>query len=227
MSTLSKLTSSFIGRLKPNRVEQRGGATLELPEPIRDGGTTLLAALAHRRSSREFASTQLPRGLLSNLLWAAYGVNRPETGGRTAPSALNAQEIDVYVALPGGLHVYDARAHALRLVKACDARRVTGYQDFVDHAPLDLVYVADHAHTGAIPEQLRRAYAAASAGAIAQNVYLFCAANGLATVVRGWFDRRALSAALGLGRDEEVVLTQTVGFAAPLSRRRAAGEAKV
>jgi SagB-type dehydrogenase family enzyme len=223
MSTLTKLASGFIGKLKPNRVEQRGGATFELPQPLRDGGGTLLAALAHRRSTREFASTPLPRGLLSNLLWAAYGVNRPELGGRTAPSALNAQEIDVYVALPRGLYVYDARAHALRLVKECDARRVTGYQDFVDHAPLDLIYVADHAHTGPIPEQLRRTYAAASAGAIAQNVYLFCAANGLGTVLRGWFDRRALTAALGLGRDEEVVLTQTVGFAAPASPRSAAG----
>jgi SagB-type dehydrogenase family enzyme len=224
MSTLTKLTSSFIGRLKPDRVEQRGSATLALPEPVRDGGTALLAALTQRRSSREFAATQLPLALLSSLLWAAYGVNRPETGGRTAPSALNAQEIDVYVALPGGLYVYDARAHRLCLVKACDARRVTGYQDFVDHAPLDLIYVADHAHTGVIPEQLRRGYAAASAGAIAQNVYLFCAANGLATVVRGWFDRSALSAALDLGRDEEVVLTQTVGFPAP-SPRRIAGRA--
>ncbi|MET0411282.1 MAG: nitroreductase family protein [Polyangiaceae bacterium] len=114
-------------------------------------------------------------------------------------------------------------AHGLRLVKECDARRVTGYQDFVDHAPLDLIYVADHAHTGAMPEQLRRTYAAASAGAIAQNVYLFCAANGLATVVRGWFDHKALTAALGLGPDEEVVLTQTVGFAAPASPRRNVG----
>jgi SagB-type dehydrogenase family enzyme len=165
----------------------------------------------------------LPRGLLSNLLWAAYGINRPETGGRTAPSALNAQEIDVYVALPRGLYLYDAKAHALRLVKECDARRVTGYQDFVDHAPLDLIYVADHAHTDRVPAQLRRVYAAASAGAIAQNVYLFCAANGLATVVRGWFDRKALTAALGLGNDEEVVLTQTVGFAAPPSPRHGAG----
>lgn len=217
MSTLSKLASGFIGTLKPNRVEQRGGSTFELPHPLRDGGSSLLAALAERRSSREFAPTPLPRALLSNLLWAACGVNRPQTGGRTAPSALNAQEIDVYVALSRGLYVYDPSAHALRLVKECDARRVTGYQDFVDHAPLDLIYVADHAHTGPIPEQLRRTYAAASAGAMAQNVYLFCAANGLATVVRGWFDRKALTAALGLGPDEEVVLTQTVGFGAPAS----------
>jgi nitroreductase len=134
------------------------------------------------------------------------------TLGRTAPSALNAQEIDVYVALAGGLYIYDARAHTLHLVADVDARRVTGYQDFVDEAPLDLVYVCDGAHLAPISEQTRALYAAASAGAIAQNVYLYCASTGLATVLRALFDHRALAQALGLGANERVLFAQTVGY---------------
>ena len=94
-----------------------------------------MEALARRQSSREFARDALPMRVLSDLLWAAYGVNRGG-GGRTAPSALNCQEVDVFVALPGGAYRYDATAHALQLVAASDLRRVTGYQDFVDEAPL-------------------------------------------------------------------------------------------
>jgi SagB-type dehydrogenase family enzyme len=169
-------------------------------------------ALVGRHSGREFAATPLPLPVLSNLLWAAFGINRPNSGGRTAPSAINAQEIDVYAALSGGLYIYDVKAHALRSVAAVDARAVTGYQDFVDEAPLDLIYVADNAHMKAVTPSLRPVYSAASAGAIAQNVYLFCASAGLATVLRGWFDRDAVARALGLTSDEHVVLTQTVGY---------------
>jgi nitroreductase len=150
--------------------------------------------------------------LLSDLLWAAYGMNRAE-GGRTAPSALNAQEIDVFVALPSGAYLYDAKAHQLNLVAASDLRRVTGYQDFVDEAPLDLVYVADHARMGMVPVAQRESYASTVAGAIAQNVYLFAACNDLATVIRAWIDRAAIADALGLTHDQQVLLSQTVGYA--------------
>jgi hypothetical protein len=142
MHTLTKLLSSFVGHLKPERAKSRSSAVLELPAPIREGGAPLMHALLNRRSGREFAETELPAQMLSDLLWAACGINRADTGGRTVPSALNAQEVDLYVALAGGLHLYDAKAHALRLVAEVDARRVTGYQDFVDRAPLDLIYVA-------------------------------------------------------------------------------------
>jgi SagB-type dehydrogenase family enzyme len=153
----------------------------------------------------------LPLPLLSDLVWAAFGVNRPD-GGRTAPSAINAQEIDVYVALPTGAYLYDAKAHALQLVAASDLRRVTGYQDFVDEAPLDLVYVADHSRMKLVPAGSRASYAAAAAGAITQNVYLFAASYGLATVIRAWIDRAAIADALGLTHDQEVLLSQTVGY---------------
>jgi nitroreductase len=125
---------------------------------------------------------------------------------------MNAQEIDVYAALAGGLYLYEPGAHSLRLVAEIDARKVTGYQDFVDEAPLDLIYVADNAHMSMLPANTRVLYSAVSAGAISQNVYLYCASAGLATVVRGWFDGAALAAALRLTANEQVVLTQTVGF---------------
>jgi nitroreductase len=149
--------------------------------------------------------------MLSNLLWAAFGVNRPD-GGRTAPSALNAQEIDVYVALPSGAYLYDATANVLQLVTASDLRRVTGYQDFVDDAPLDLVFVTDHSRMKLVPVGLRESFASAAAGAISQNVYLFAAGNGLSTVIRAWIDREAIADALGLSHDQQVLLSQTVGY---------------
>jgi nitroreductase len=139
------------------------------------------------------------------------GINRPD-GHRTAPTAVDCQEIDVYVALPEGAYLYDATAHALQLVAAADVRRVTGYQDFVDDAPLDLVYVADHARMRLVPVDQRDRYSSVAAGAIAQNVYLFAASTGLATVLRAWIDRAAIADALGLTHDQQVLLSQTVGL---------------
>jgi hypothetical protein len=153
--------------------------------------------------------------MLSNLLWAAAGLNRPALGGRTVPSALNAQEVDVYVALPTGLYRYAAPGHALHLVGATDVRRVTGYQVFVDTAPLDLVMVADFSRMKLVPVAQRMAYAYTCAGAMAQNVYLYCASEDLATVIRAWLDRDALAKAMGLGNDQHVLLSQTVGRKAP------------
>jgi len=170
-----------------------------------------MQTLSRRHSSREFAPEPLPLLTLSGLLWAACGVNRPD-GGRTAPSALNAQEVDLYVALPEGAYRYDATAHALQLVAAADVRRVTGYQDFVDDAPLDLVFVADYSHVSLVPANVRESYSSVAAGAISQNIYLFSAANGLATVIRAWIDRDAIANALGLTHDQHVLLSQTVGY---------------
>jgi SagB-type dehydrogenase family enzyme len=211
MTTLGKLALGMMGRLRPKPALGDAAATIALPPVEPRGGLPLMEALALRRSSREFAPDALPLPMLSGLLWAAYGVNRPE-GGRTAPSALNAQEVDVYVALPEGAYRYDAAAHALQLVAGRDLRRVTGYQDFVDEAPLDLVYVADFTRMRMVPAAARDSYAHAAAGAISQNVYLFAAANGLATVIRAWIDRNAIGDALGLGHDEQVLLSQTVGY---------------
>jgi SagB-type dehydrogenase family enzyme len=211
MSTLSKLALGAMGKLRPRPPQGDAVSRIELPPPTKQGGMPLMEALAKRSSSREFSRDPLPLPLLSDLVWAAFGVNRPD-GGRTAPSAINAQEIDVYVALPTGAYLYDAKAHALQLVAASDLRRVTGYQDFVDEAPLDLVYVADHSRMKLVPAGSRASYAAAAAGAITQNVYLFAASYGLATVIRAWIDRAAIADALGLTHDQEVLLSQTVGY---------------
>ncbi|MGA8051586.1 MAG: SagB/ThcOx family dehydrogenase [Burkholderiales bacterium] len=211
MSTITKLALGAMGQLRPKPARGDSATPISLPAPERRGGLPLMEALAARRSSRDFAPDALPLPLLSSLLWAAYGVNRTD-GGRTAPSALNAQEIDVFVALPSGAYRFDAAAHTLHLVAAKDLRRVTGYQDFVDEAPLDLVYVADHARMGLVPAGKRESYASVAAGAIAQNVYLFAAGSGLATVIRAWIDRAAIADALGLTHDQQVMLSQTVGY---------------
>jgi nitroreductase len=208
---LTKLALGAMGRLRPRPAQDDGTTTVALPPPERAGGMPLMDALARRRSTREFAPTVLARPLLSNLLWAAWGVNR-EGGGRTAPSALGEQEVDLYVALPDGAYLYDAAPHELQRVAACDVRRVTGYQDFVDDAALDLVFVADHARMRMVPAAQRESYASVAAGAIAQNVYLFAAANGLSTVLRAWIDRAAIADALGLTHDQQVLLSQTVGY---------------
>jgi SagB-type dehydrogenase family enzyme len=211
MSTLTKFALGVMGQLRPRPPRGDARQTIKLPAPDKRGGVPLMLALARRRSTREFAKRPLPLPMLSSLLWAAFGVNR-RGGGRTAPSAIDAQEIDVYVALPDGAYLYDARSHSLRLVAASDLRRITGYQDFVDEAPLDLVYVADHSRMKMVPVGQRESYASAAAGAITQNVYLYAASTGLATVIRAWIDRAAIANALGLSHDQQVLLSQTVGY---------------
>jgi len=212
MNTLTKLALGLMGQLKPQPPAGDAATTLALPPPRRNGGMPLMQALLHRESQRAFAPKALRKQTLSDLLWAAGGINRRELGGRTAPSAMNAQEVQLYVALPRGLFRYEPTAHKLEMSVAMDVRRVTGYQDFVDSAPLDLVYVADHARMKLVPAAQREAFAFAAAGAMAQNVYLFCASAGLATVIRAWFDRQALAQAMGLGPDQQLLLAQTVGL---------------
>ena len=187
-------------------------APIVLPPPRTTGGMPLREALAARRSTREFGPDALPPQVLGDLLWAAFGVNRPDSGRRTAPSAKNWQEIDVYVATEAGVYLYDAGAHALRPVLVGDRRADTGGQPFVATAPVNLVYVADDARTGQSTPEERALYGAADAAFVAQNVYLFCAAEGLGCVVRGWVDREALAAAWGLRPQQRVILAQTVGY---------------
>jgi SagB-type dehydrogenase family enzyme len=177
-----------------------------LPPPAIASRLTLEDSLRRRKSTREFMPDALPLAT-----WAAFGVNRTDSGGRTAPSAHNWQEIDVYAVLAEGVYRYDAHGHRLLLVKAEDLRGLTGTQPFVAGAPLNLVYVADFARmTGASPSE-REFLAGVAAGCIAQNVYLACAACALGTVVRGLVDRRALAPALGLSPAQRVALAQTVG----------------
>jgi nitroreductase len=181
-------------------------ASIELPPPVKQGGKPLLQALAERRSEREFSREALAPQVLSNLLWAAFGVSRPD-GRRTAPTARNRQDMEIYVALPEGLYLYE-KEHRLTPVVAGDLRALTGTQSFVGEAALNLVYVAPIAGG---PGEEAFLWAGAHAGFISENVYLFCASEGLATVVRASIDREALARAMRLPAARRIILAQTVG----------------
>jgi SagB-type dehydrogenase family enzyme len=185
---------------------------IQLPKPQMDGGRPLMQTLKERGSSRDFSPEKLPLQVLSNLLWAAFGVNRPDSGKRTAPSAKNWQEIDIYVATADGLYLFDAKAHLLKPILAEDIRGMTGRQSFVKIAPINLIYVADFSKTGTLTDEEKEFYSAAHTGFISQNVYLYCASEGLATVVRASIDRPALAKAMKLRPDQRITLAQTVGY---------------
>jgi SagB-type dehydrogenase family enzyme len=186
--------------------------SIKLLAPQTQGGEPLMQVLKERKSSRAFSSKELSLQVLSDLLWAAFGINRPDTGGRTAPTAINMQEIDIYVAKKDGLYLYDAKANMLLSVIAQDLRDLTGQQPFVQDAPINLIYVADLAKMSRLSGDAVDFYAVADTGFISENVYLFCASFGLATVVRGMVDRPALAKAMKLRPDQKIILAQTVGY---------------
>ena len=185
---------------------------IKLPQPQVEGGKPLMDCLKARQSQREFSPEKLSPQLLSNLLWAAYGINRPDSGKRTAPSAVNWQNIDLYLATADGLFLYEAKEHALVQVLKEDIRALTGTQDFVKVAPVNLVYVGDYARIPRGTDEDKRFYSGAHAAFIAQNVYLFCASEGLATVVRASINREELAKAMKLRLEQKIMLAQTVGY---------------
>lgn len=196
----------------PAEIHAEDKKSIQLLKPQLDIGKPLMQVLNERKSGREYSDEKLPLQELSNLLWAAFGVNRQESGKRTAPSARNWQEIDIYVAAADGLYLYDATAHVLNLVIDEDIRAMTGRQKFVGEAPVNLIYVADYSKMGDMPEETKKFYSAADTGFISQNVYLYCASEGLSTVVRGLVERDALLEVMKLHSDQHVVLAQTVGY---------------
>ncbi len=185
-------------------------APVQLPAPQTEGGKPLMQALKLRATARAFAPDPLPEQTLSNLLWAAWGINRPQEGKRTAPSARNWQEIDVLVLNATGAYVYDGAGHALKPLVSGDLRAVAATQDFAKVAPVTLVLVADTARMQGTSTPEPMAYA--DAAFVSQNVYLFCASEGLATGVRASVDRPALAKALRLKESQLVVFAQSVGF---------------
>lgn len=184
--------------------------SISLPKPVTKGGMPLMQALAERKSAREFAPTPLSTETLSNLLWAAYGINRPD-GRRTAPSASNRQTVDIYAVLPEGAYLYNSKEHRLDLVAEGNLRPLAGTQDFAATAPLNLIFVADYAKFANASDQDKAWYTGAETGFVSQNVYLYCASEGLNTVVRASVDRAALGKALKLRPDQKIILAQTVG----------------
>ena len=188
-----------------------GPESIPLPKPKTDGGKPLMQALSERRSGREFSAKALSPQVLSNLLWAAYGVNRPD-GHRTAPSAMNRQTIDVYVVMSDGAYLYNAQAHRLDQIVPADIRSATGTQSFVTDAPLDLVYVADYGKMANWSDTDRVLFSGAETGFVGQNVYLYCASEGLSAVIRASISRDSLAQALKLRPDQKITLAQTVGY---------------
>jgi nitroreductase len=184
---------------------------LTLPPPRSEGGMPLFAALKLRHSTREYTARKLPVQALSDLLWAAFGINRPN-GDRTAPYWRHIMVIDVYVVMQDGVWIYEPKAHTLLPYLAGDIRAQTGTQDFVATAPIELVYVAHGERMTDISAEERRLYASVDASFIGQNVYLFCASEGLGTVFRGAVDQAKLGATLKLPDQQFVTFAQTVGY---------------
>jgi nitroreductase len=196
----------------PGRVVAADLKVIDLPEPWKDGGKPLAQAVWARRSVREFADKPVPLDVLSNLLWTACGVNRPATGDRTTPSWRHAMDAEILVAAADGAWSYDAKAHRLTQVLADDVRAETGVQDFVAAAPIDLVYVSDGARLQGVAGDEGRLWAFTDVGFIGQNVYLFCASEGLATVFRASLNRDRIAQILQLPPTKFVTCAQTVGY---------------
>ena len=185
---------------------------IPLPPPRADFGTSLAQALKLRRSIREYDQRPLSPQVLSELLWAAYGVNRPATADRTAPSWRHARETDVFAVMAEGVWRYDATRHVLLPHLAGDVRAQAGVQDFVGTAPLNLVYVSNAEHLSGVSREEQHRVAAADIGFIGQNVYLYCASEGLASVFRASLDTDRLARTLGLEETQFIMFSQTVGY---------------
>jgi hypothetical protein len=184
---------------------------VELPPPNLERKRSLMKALGDRASNREFSPDGLSTALIGEILWAGFGVNRILTGGRTAPRHDDARDICVYAFLRRGIYRYEPLSHRLLLTRPEDARRLTCAQSFVADAPLTLVYVAlPPKDATASPDRISTPELI-TIGAISQNVSLYCAASGLATVVRGSFPRAHLAEAMDLRDGEVAVLAQSIG----------------
>ena len=191
---------------------------IKLLPPDLKGGKSLMQSLQERKTSRSFSPKKLPIEVISNLMWAACGINRPDSGKRTSPTAMNWQEIDVYVAMEEGLYLYNAKAHVLEPVLKGDLRKNTTEflqpsKSSVASAPLQLIYVADYSKMSFVAnDEEKKLYSAADTGFIAQNVYLYCASSGLATVIRGMVNRDTLSKDMKLRDKQKIILVQAVGY---------------
>ena len=208
------LSSAIAQELKP----------IQLLAPQLNGGRPLMQVLKDRKSWRLYTTEKIPLQILSNLLWSAFGINRPERGMRTAPTGGNRQDIDIYAATADGVYVYDAKANLLNPVLSEDIRSLSGRQfpppavpanlvPPLDEAPVNLIFVWGYSKKSIISteEQMLR-LAFAHTGSIVQNVYLYCASEGLATVVRLWFDKPAMEKKMKLRPDQYAVLVQSVGY---------------
>jgi nitroreductase len=198
--------------MAPNIALAQESKAIQLVRPQIGSGNPLMQLLWKRTSSRQFSQEPLPVEVLSNLLWTAFGINRPD-GRRTAPSASNRQEIDIYVATANGLYLYDAKKSLLNPILAEDIRGKTGTQPYVKQAAVNMVYVADYSKFGTAKDEENKIHlSAANTGFISENVYLYCASEGLVTVVRDMIDKPALATLMKLRPDQKIVLAQSIGY---------------
>jgi SagB-type dehydrogenase family enzyme len=185
--------------------------TISLPPVNKSGGIPLMEALQKRQSQRSYSSRELSMQQMSDMLWAAYGINRPD-GFRTAPSARTWNEFDIYIIKAEGWYVYDPHQHAMLKMGNEDLRVHSATQDFAHNAPVNLVFVADFDRMTNADDDFRRFYSATDVGYISQNVYLYCASEGLATIVRGQIDKVKAKEVLKLRPNQHIILAQTVGY---------------
>ena len=189
---------------------------IKLNPPDLNKGISLMQALKKRKSTRDISDKKVTLQQLSDLLWSADGVNRPD-GKRTSPAAMGIYCVDIYVVLPEGVYLYDSAKHELKPVAKGDFRKLAGMQDFVFIAPLNLVYVftlrnPKESHGPApVPEERRKVWGDVEAGCMAQNVYLYCASQGLAAVVRGMVDQKKFSETIKV-KPEQIIVAQTIGY---------------
>lgn len=197
--------NSFVKKSEPVSMNK-----VKLVAPEKTGGMPLMEALNKRHSSRNISSKKISVQELSNLLWAAFGNSRDESGKRTAPTANDTRAMDVYVIMDNGTYKYSAEDHSLDMVTEKDLRNFAGKQDFVYTAPVNLVYVADYSKLKEGSD--KEIYSGAHAGFISENVYLYCTSAGLGTVVRAWVDKENLAKEMGLKETQKIILVQTVGY---------------
>lgn len=183
---------------------------ITLPKPEKQGGKPLMEVLAARQSNRAYSPQYLSEQQLSNLLWAANGINREDNGKRTAPSARNCQEIDVYVFTEKGIFIYEPQEHYLKLIRSGDYRKDAAKQDFAAEAPILLIYVANYDKMTAYDDDGKAFYGATDCGNVSQNVYLYCASEELHTVAIGMINRDKIKELIGF--NGKAILGQPVGF---------------
>ena len=184
--------------------------TITLPDVQKTGGMSLMEALQNRQSQRSYSSKDLTLQQMSNLLWAAYGINRPN-GYRTAPSARTYHQFDIYIIKPEGWYLYEPLQHAMLKMGDEDLRAHAGTQPFVQDAPVNLIFVVDYDRMTDANDDFKKFYTATDVGYISQNVYLWCASEGMATIVRGQIDKEKAKEVLKLRPNQHVILAQTVG----------------
>ncbi len=190
----------------------QGNDTIKLLAPHKQGGKPLMQAINERHSSRNFDTKDLTDQQLSDILWVSYGINRTSEDKRTIATANNKQEMDVYIATSKGVFRYDAEKNCLINILKEDIRSKTGSQGYVKDAAANLLYVINKDKSGAKDETGKLVCGAIAAGAMSQDVYLYCASENLGSVVRGSYDKNSLSQLLKLSGEQEIILAQSVGY---------------